>query len=93
MNEDELFALGGQYLDFGMFPTVYDNSFVVPVCGNRWQQQQQHLLPPTFSTAEKKRQERNAREKERSYRITKQIDELKSLLMSSGIKVSFAQHD
>lgn len=34
-----------------------------------------------------KREERNAREKERSFRISKQIDELRNLLSSGGVIV------
>jgi hypothetical protein len=36
---------------------------------------------------ESKREERNAREKERSYRITKQINELRGLLSKGGVSV------
>lgn len=36
---------------------------------------------------EKKREERNAREKERSFRISKQINELRALLSSGGVIV------
>ena len=85
---EDVFALGGQYLchdDDGMMippTTVYGNGYGIPMVGNRRQQQ------PCVSAAEKKRQDRNAREKERSFRITKQIDELKELLMNSGITVS-----
>ena len=86
---EDLFALGGQYLcdDFatGMISvpvSSYGNGPIsIPTMGGRRQQQ------PCLSLAEKKRQERNAREKERSFRITKQIEDLKELLMSSGIKV------
>ena len=83
MNEetsfDELFALGSQYLSTEDFST---GMFPVPTSYDHVHQQQRCL-----STADKKRQERNAREKERSFRITKQIEELKELLISSGIKV------
>ena len=82
---DDLF--GGQYLceDFANGVIHVPVSFGVgagqmPVFGGRRQQ-------PCLSAAEKKRQERNAREKQRSFRITKQIEELKELLMSSGVKV------
>lgn len=37
---------------------------------------------------EEKREERNAREKERSFRISKKIDELRNLLSSGGVVVS-----
>lgn len=74
--EDTLFALGSQYLSTDDWTTsMYPTSSYV------------HQQQRTLSTAEKKRQERNAREKERSFRITKQIEELKELLITSGIKV------
>jgi len=38
-------------------------------------------------TNEKKREERNAREKERSFRISKQIDQVRELLSSGGVIV------
>ena len=40
------------------------------------------------ASAERKRQDRNQREQQRSFRITKQIDQLKELLISSGVKVT-----
>ena len=39
------------------------------------------------ASVDRKRQDRNQREQQRSFRITKQIDELKQLLISSGVKV------
>ena len=82
---EDLFALGGQYLCHDeMIPTAYGNgngNVVFPVGGRRQQQ-------PCLSAAEKKRQDRNAREKQRSFRITKQIEELNELLINSGITVS-----
>ena len=84
---EDLFALGGQYLchDYandGMIPPIYGNGNVNPAVGYRQRQQ------PCLSVADKKRQDRNAREKQRSFRITKQIEELKELLVNSGVTVS-----
>ena len=42
--------------------------------------------------ADKKRQDRNMREQQRSYKIAKQIDELKLLLEESGIKVENSKY-
>jgi Helix-loop-helix DNA-binding domain len=41
-----------------------------------------------FSSADKKRKERNTREQQRSCKISKQIDQLKELLHTSGFKVT-----
>jgi hypothetical protein len=43
---------------------------------------------PRKKVADKKRQDRNSREQQRSFKISKQIDQLKMLLEESGFKVS-----
>lgn len=43
--------------------------------------------------AEKKRQDRNSREQQRSFKISRQIDELKSLLEDSGFQVKNSKYD
>eukprot|EP01035_Chromulina_nebulosa_P021955 gene21955-28425_t len=49
--------------------------------------------PRKKNDAEKKRQDRNSREQQRSFKISKQIDQLKALLDASGIKVKNSKYD
>uniref|UniRef100_A0A7S1UM68 BHLH domain-containing protein n=1 Tax=Grammatophora oceanica TaxID=210454 RepID=A0A7S1UM68_9STRA len=48
----------------------------------------EHGKGKKVSTEKRRREERNQREKERSFRITQQINELKDLLVKSGVMVA-----